>query len=790
MESALSKSVLPESALPRISGPTRSVTTFVGRRREIDEARSCLQRTRVLTILGPGGVGKTRLAEELAMRTSRAFRDSFRWLDLAVVRDPESVPSAAAAALGVTDQSTRHVMDKIVDHLRDKHMLIVVDNCEHVIGTVADFVAAVLGDAPEVRILATSREPLSVPGEAEYVLPPLTTPSRSTGNRAADLERFEAVGLLVDRARQVVPGFEVTDDNADAVAQLCIALDGVPLALELAATRLRSLSPAQLVERLDRRFALLTGGSRVAVPRQQTLRALIDWSYELCSDAERTLWARLSVFTGSFDLEGAETVCADDDLPSEQVIDLLDRLIAKSLVGVDRSSSVLRYSQLVTVREYGHELLDARGERERLYRRHCEHYLDRARRCAESWYGPRQSALLSSMRADHTDFMAALDRSIRDDDELAAGAALAVALRYHWIAGGYLSTGRARLERLLQRLPRSSSERGNVLWVTAWTALIQGDRDGAAVHLAECRSIADESGDVRLRAHCDHWSALRALFCGATAQAIDLYLRAARVHRAHGDHAAHLTCLFQLAMAQTYDGRLDDALETCAHVVDMADQHGERWNKAYALWVSGLAHFHLGRLGSAVAAANEALIIQRDFEDKICTALSIELLAWSAGAEGDPEKSARLLGAARTVWQRLGTTIAAFGPHIEQDSLAAERRLRDAVDEAALSGLLGSQVGATIGDLVCSALEPGGTPESRTPRARAAAISQKSPLTKREQEIAALVAGGLSNRAIADRLVISRRTVDGHVERILDKLGVHSRTQVVSWLHAHEERGA
>ncbi|WP_202400100.1 LuxR C-terminal-related transcriptional regulator [Rhodococcus rhodochrous] len=789
------ESALPESAPPRTAGPTRSVTTFVGRRREIDEARSCLQRTRLLTILGPGGVGKTRVAEELAVRTSRAFRDSFRWIDLAVVRDPESVPSAAAAALGVTDQSTRPVMDKIIDRLRDQHMLIVVDNCEHLIATVADFVAAVLGDAPEVRILATSREPLAVAGETEYVLPPLTTPEGSTGNRAADLERFEAVGLLAERARQVVPDFEVTDDNADAVAQLCIALDGVPLALELAATRLRSLSPAQLVDRLDRRFALLTGGSRVAVPRQQTLRALIDWSYELCSDAERTLWARLSVFTGSFDLEAAETVCADDDLPSEQVIDLLDRLIAKSLVGVDRSSSVLRYSQLVTVREYGHELLDARGEREQLYRRHCEHYLDRARRCAESWYGPRQSALLSSMRADHADFMAALDRSIRDDEELATGAALAVALRYHWIAGGYLSTGRARLERLLQRLPLSSSERGNVLWVTAWTALIQGDRDGAAVHLDECRSIADESGDVRLRAHCDHWSALHALFCGATAEAIDLYLRAARVHRAHGDHAAHLTCLFQLAMAQTYDGRLDDALETCARVVEMADQHGERWNKAYALWVSGLAHFRLGRLDSAVDAANGALAVQRDFEDKICTALSLELLAWSAGAEDDPEKAARLFGAARTVWQRLGTTIAAFGPHIEQDSIAAERRLRDKVGETDSVGSPHPQSGTTIVDLVDSALEPrksSGRRASRAPvserrhRGGGESASRTSPLTKREQEIAGLVAGGLSNRAIADRLVISRRTVDGHVERILDKLGVHSRTQVVSWLHGHE----
>ncbi len=227
----------------------------------------------------------------------------------------------------------------------------------------------------------------------------------------------------------------------------------------------------------------------------------------------------------------------------------------------------------------------------------------------------------------------------------------------------------------------------------------------------------------------------------------------------------------------------------------MADQHGERWNKAYALWVSGLAHFRLGRLDSAVDAANGALAVQRDFEDKICTALSLELLAWSAGAEDDPEKAARLFGAARTVWQRLGTTIAAFGPHIEQDSIAAERRLRDKVGETDSVGSPHPQSGTTIVDLVDSALEPrksSGRRASRAPvserrhRGGGESASRTSPLTKREQEIAGLVAGGLSNRAIADRLVISRRTVDGHVERILDKLGVHSRTQVVSWLHGHE----
>jgi predicted ATPase/DNA-binding CsgD family transcriptional regulator len=754
----------------------RSRSSFVGRRHDIDEARIRLQQSRLVSLVGPGGVGKTRLAEEIADRSARAFRDSVRWIDLASIRDPETLPSTAATALGVTDQSNRAVMDKVLEYLQARQALIVIDNCEHLLDAASLFVNDVLAGCSNVRILATSRQPLGIADEVVYELPPLSIPTTSAGHRAADLAAYESVSLLVERAQTVVSGFALTDANADSVAQVCIQLDGIPLAIELAATRLRSLSPAQLVGRLDHRFALLTGGYRSALPRQQTLRALIDWSYELCSESERALWARLSVFVASLDLQAAETVCGDGTAPDRQVANVLDGLVSKSLVMVDRSTEPLRYAQLMTVREYGQELLDASGDGDVIYRRHRDHYLQRALRSADNWFGRDQSQLLAQLRTDHANLIAALDWSLHKDD-LQAAAALAVALRYHWIAGGNLSDGRIRLERLLTRLTPMTIERGNALWVTAWTALIQGDHDGALRHLDECAAVAATLQDRRLRAHHDHWAALHALFTGATAEAIRLYQDAIEIHESAGDTAASLTALFQLAMAQIYDGKPEAALETAAHVIEVADEHGERWNKAYALWVSSVAHYHLGDIGSAVDSASRALNIQRDFKDKICTALSVEVIAWCAQTVHEFDRSAALFGAAAVVWHRLGTSVAAFGPHIERDSQSSLMKVKASLRDSDFGRLSTPRAGFSIDDAVDLALDV--RPERVQP-----ARPRPSPLTKRESEVAELLAQGLSNRDISAKLVISSRTVDGHVERILNKLGMRSRTQVVAWVQS------
>lgn len=762
-------------ALSATTVPHRSLTSFVGRRRELDAARACLQQARLVSLVGPGGVGKTRLAEELAVRSARAFRDSVRWIDLAAVRDPDTVPSAAAAALGVTDQSNRPVLDKLAEHTRNRHMLIVVDNCEHLLSAVIALVTSLLAAAPEIRVVTTSREPLGIAGEQTYLLPPLGTPPPGTGYRAVDIAPFEAVTLLVERAHNTVSDFELTDANADAIAQLCRSLDGIPLAVELAASRLRSLSPSQLVERIDRRFALLTGGNRSALPRQQTLRALIDWSYDLCSEDERLLWARLSVFPGSFDLEAAEAVCGFGVLPVDGIVDLLDRLVAKSLVGTDRATEDLRYTQLMTVREYGAELAETSGETADLYRRHRDHYAARAARSAQDWCGSTQREILTNLRIDHPNHIAALDWSLREESSSPTTAEFAVALRYHWIAGGNLADGRTRLERILQHVTDPVRARGDALWVAAWIALIQGDHDAAERHLTECRSLAVTLGDNHLGAHADHWTALHLLFRGRTTEAIGLYESAIAVLRSHEDTAAVLTASFQLAMAQIYDGRADDALATCKTVLDLSERYGENWNRAYSLWVSSLVHLHQGAPGAGVDAARAALRIQRSYKDKICTALSIEVLAWTC-AGSDPRMSARLFGAADAVWTRLGTDISAFGPHVTDDSRTARQRAVDALGEAEFGKLASAYAGTTIDEAVVFALGEAA--------AEATAPTSVSPLTKRELEIAALIAEGLSNRAVAEHLVISPRTVDGHVERILAKLGFGSRTQIAAWVAA------
>lgn len=391
------------------------------RRRELADIKNLVSAHRLVTLTGVGGVGKTRLALRFAEEIRSSFEDGAWVVELGSVQDGGLLTQTVAAALGLREQSTRSLDAQLAEHLAHRRMLIILDNCEHLLGHCASFADGLLHTADQLRLLATSRTTLGIGGEHLFTVPPLPVPlcygdSGQGDSGHGPTPASEAVELLVDRARVVQPGFTVTEENGDAVVALCTRLDGLPLAIELAATRLRSLGVEQVVERLADRFRLLTGGSRVALPRQQTLRALIDWSYDLCSPEEQLLWTRLSVFTGGFDLCAAEHVCAGADLPPEHVLDRVSHLVAQSILLTEQRAGRVHYRMLETIQEYGRERLGESGEEGRLRQRHRDHYLDLVERITAQWCGPEQADGLRRLRAEQDNLRAALDWSASERD--------------------------------------------------------------------------------------------------------------------------------------------------------------------------------------------------------------------------------------------------------------------------------------------------------------------------------------------------------------------------------------
>lgn len=441
----------------------------------------------------------------------------------------------------------------------------------------------------------------------------------------------------------------------------------------------------------------------------------------------------------------------------------------------------MSYRMLVTMREYGAAKLEESGESNDATRRHRDFYLARAGLMVRDWCGPRQPEALATMRQDHANLLAALAWSASTPGESDHALELGALLRYHWIAGGFLSDGRRWLERVLQLDHRPTPQRGAALWVAAWVSLIQGDRAAGGEHLAACREVAAALDDPVLYAHADHWTGLLQLFSGDTAAAIESYEAAIEVFDRVGDLAAAQTALFQLATSQTYEGAKEEALATCGRVLALSDELGEQWCRAYSLWVTGICQWHRGEHDASRAAAVEALGLQRAFQDGICIALTVELMSWLALDDGQPHRAAELSGGSAAVWRQLGTTIEAFGPNITADSRRAAEGTDMTLGQALAERVRSAQASLGKLDVVGLALGDRGTTGDSQPLT--------SPLTRRELEVAELIAEGLSNRAIAERLVISHRTVDGHVERILAKLEFTSRAQVATWTTAQARGG-
>ncbi|MFK0154755.1 ATP-binding protein [Streptomyces sp. NPDC090493] len=747
--------------MARLGNLPVSLASFVGRRSEVAEVGRSLKTARLLTLTGVGGIGKTRLALEVAAASATEFPDGVWLVELALLRDPSSVASTAAASLQLPALGTKPAVEQLTEHLADRRALIVLDNCEHLIDACAELAKALLTAAENVRILATSRETLHMPGEFVYTVP--------------SLPLVEAVELLRERTAAVQSGFEVTEENRAAVSRLCAELDGLPLAIELTASRLRTLTADQAADRLEDRFALLSGGSRTALPRQRTLRAAIGWSYDLCAPAEQLLWNRLSVFAGSFTLDAAEDICSDEGISRRDVLDLLDRLITQSIIFTAEAEGPPRYRLLETIRQYGRERLAESGEEERLRVRHRGFFLALAQSVANGWCGPGQVEGLTRLRAEHSNLREALDYRGDPQDRLA----LASALRFHWCIGGFLSEGRHWLYQALKAAPEPTRARAQALWVGAWAMLLQGDLEEADRWLEEADRLGRQLDDPMVRACVQGLRGTSAIFRGQLEEAVALLEAAATAHAALGEGTGTILVLLQLTQIRRYLGDPRPA-EAARHALDLAEAHGERWGRAQALLALGHDACLRGDRDAGMALARSGLEAQQGFNDYFGTAILLEILAWAAAAHGDQQRAARLLGAVRSLCRGVGSTaLSAIGPQLAEPHARCEEACVGALGHAAYElALADGGKNDTPAQAIAFALDTGPEP--------AVLVAAPSPLTRREREVAALVAEGMTNRQIAAALGRSPRTVDCHVENILAKLNSSRRAQIAAWWTANQ----
>jgi non-specific serine/threonine protein kinase len=479
------------AAARRIKLPVQ-LTSFVGRERDVAEVLALLSTARLVTLTGAGGIGKTRLGIEVASRAAARFADGAWMVPLAPLTDQRLVAATALEAFGAREEPDRPPLATLVETLKAKCLLIVLDNCEHLVPACAGLVETLLRECPEVRILATSRQALTVAGEVDWHLAPLATPDVDSALPPDQLVRWEAVSLVVERARAARPSFSLTESNAADVVQICRGLDGLPLALELAAPWVKALSASQIVDRLRDSSALLTSSGTTVPPRQQALRASMDWSHALLAEPERALFRRLAMFTGGWALDAAEAVCALDDelLAPDQVLPVLAQLIDKSLVEVSEHAGSARYRFLEPVRQYARDQLRASGEEEALVRRHGAWFADLVEQAEREWRGERQNSWLPRLDAEHDNLRAVLGRRGRGSGALETALRVAGALWWFWLMRGHLREGRAWVTMLLAAVaPASTATRAKALSTAGRLAFVQGDHRAARELLEESLSI-------------------------------------------------------------------------------------------------------------------------------------------------------------------------------------------------------------------------------------------------------------------------------------------------------------
>jgi len=768
------------------------VTGFVGRHRELAELAGLLRAARLVTVTGPGGVGKTRVALRVAAQLAGEFADGACLVELSGLHDPELLPDTVASCLGLPGAEARSQLDGILDHVRDQRLLLILDTCEHLVDACA-MLADVLLRATSVTVLATSRQPLAVPGEHTCVIPPLPVPDP----RARDAGDGDAVELFAQCAAAVVPGFAVTDANRACVIRLCRRLDGVPLAIELATVRLRAIPLEQLADRLEDRFRLLAGGRRAALPHHQTIRAATEWSYDLCSPAEQLLWARLTVFAGSFDVEAVEQVCAGGPLERRDILATLIGLVDKSVVlradlqgadGPGAEGLATRYLLLDMIREFGAEKLEALGEAPALRDRHIARYLEMAAGLGDHPTAEDQLPRYRQLRCEHANLRAALDYALDAPGRQRDAARLATSLYAYWQMSSSPGEGRYWLGKVLPRFWGPSRERALALLNDGYLACLQGDVTGGLASLDKGIAIAEQLQDVGACAHGYMYLNTALTFAGRYDEAAAAGVKAYECALEADDAGVLLTLDAHMGYLHMLAGEVEEALTICARGLDrLGAGSRERWQQGYLLTLKGLCLFLQGKYAPSAAALGAALDMKYEIGDTMGISYALEGTAWLAVAQQRYTRAAWLLGAADPLWQLVGSRLGRNAT-VEALHANAEQAARDALGDDHYRELHSRGAGYPLAEIVRLATDEADDlpphPDDRVHWGEADHGPGSPGLTSREWEIAGLVAEGLSNRQIAERLVISKRTVDAHIEHIYGKLGVSSRVQLAGWLRS------
>jgi predicted ATPase/DNA-binding CsgD family transcriptional regulator len=800
---------------PAITNLPAARSSFVGREHEIADIERELATTRLLTLTGTGGSGKTRLALEVGRGLVGAYRNGAWMVQLAPLSEGALVSKAVAETLEVPERPGEPVADTLADVLRSRELLLIVDNCEHLLEAAARLVDRLLDSCPRLRILATSREAIGVEGEARWLVPPLSVPDPGRGTSS---EESESVRLFIERARGRDPSFSPGPREAARVADICRKLEGVPLAIELAAARVGALSVEQISDRLGGSLDLLTRGGRTAEPRQRTLKGTLDWSHDLLSGAEKVSFRRLSTFAGGWTLEAAEAIASGDGVGEEEILDLLSGLVEKSLVVAEvRHEGGIRYRMLEPVRQYAREKLEEGGESETVLCRHAEFFLALAERARPRLRGPEDAEWLERLEREHDNMRAALSWGL-ESGEIKVALRLAAALGTFWYAHSHSDNGRKWLEAALARDDRASvTTRIKALEALYWLTFDQWDHDRAEAIAREAMELSAEAEiESSLAASLRIMSAGPVWVRGDYEQGKELLEESLEISREAGDRVMIAEALIQLAITAWGMGDVKRGKEIYEEGVALCREAGYAFrlpdfllSLGYQLLLEGdyergaalneeaeaLCREHgyarslnlsLDNLGWATLLGgdherarpfyNESLAVSKELGDRACASESLDGLACSAGAAGEARRAATLFGAAEALRATLSDAVPfQLKPEEiawrEPSRVKARSQLGEAAWEEALAEGRAMSIESAIEYALSEEDTPGTTPEQPPPTS-----GPPGGLTPREVEVLKLVATGMTNAQVAKELFLSPRTVQRHLNSVYHKIGVGSRT--------------